>query len=93
MLLQDPEQPCRRDRGMYRTSAVGGCRVFSLNLASPGEPRLLSSSDAAAGEEPSPGTEAPTQKHDGPFVELGLYWDNGKENGHYYIMIGYILWL
>ena len=24
-------------------------------------------------------------------VILGLYWKNGKENGNYYIMIGYIL--
>ena len=23
-------------------------------------------------------------------VSKGLYWDNGKENGNYYIMIGYI---
>ena len=23
---------------------------------------------------------------------LGLYWDNGKENGNYYIIIGYIYW-
>ena len=24
---------------------------------------------------------------------MGLYWDNGKENGNYYIIIGYILGL
>ena len=24
---------------------------------------------------------------------LGLYWDNGKENGNYYIKIGYIVGL
>ena len=32
----------------------------------------------------------------GPFnikVIKGLYWDNGKENGHYYSIIGYILGL
>ena len=23
-------------------------------------------------------------------VILGYYWDNGKENGNYYILIGYI---
>ena len=24
---------------------------------------------------------------------LGLYWDNGKENGNYYSLLGYILGL
>ena len=24
---------------------------------------------------------------------IGLYWDNGKENGNYYIIIGYIIGL
>ena len=24
------------------------------------------------------------------YVLQGLYWDNGKENGNYYIMIGYV---
>ena len=24
-------------------------------------------------------------------VYIGLYWDNGKENGNYYSIIGYIL--
>ena len=26
-------------------------------------------------------------------VLMGLYWDNGKENGNYYIKIGFILGL
>ena len=26
-------------------------------------------------------------------VMLAVYWDNGKENGNYYIIIGYILGL
>ena len=26
-------------------------------------------------------------------VLMGLYWDDGKENGNYYIKIGYILGL
>ena len=24
---------------------------------------------------------------------VGLFWDNGKENGNYYILVGYVLGL
>ena len=27
----------------------------------------------------------------GGYSMLGLYWDNGEENGNYYMIVGYIL--
>ena len=40
-------------------------------------------------------TSLDLQSNENPIIGviLGYYWDNGKENGNYYIIIGYILGL